>query len=231
MFYGIYLSADGAHTQAKRLEVIASNLANVDTPGFRRQLAILQSRPSEAVAQSLSEPGSGGLDDLAGGVRISHTAIDATAGKVKPTGLPTDFAIAGDGYFAVQQDGQVFLTRAGNFSINAAGQLVAQLASGEYPVLSQAGQPIVIDPTLGPWELTPSGAIRQGAMIQPLALLRPGEGAPAYPSRGKSLPGGGAARTGSRTRSPGPQGYLEQSAVEPTTEMVELIEASRAHRG
>jgi flagellar basal-body rod protein FlgF/flagellar basal-body rod protein FlgG len=228
MFYGIYLSADGAHTQAKRLEVIAHNLANVDTPGFRRQLAILQSRPSEAVAQSLSEPGSGGLDDLAGGVRISHTAIDTTAGKVKPTGVPTDFAIAGEGYFAVQRDGQVFLTRAGNFSINPAGQLVAQLAGGEYPVLSQAGQPIVIDPTLGPWELTPSGAIRQGAMIQPLALLRPAEGAQLIP-HGENLywvegPLEPIPEPARRVRA----GYLEQSAVQPTTEMVELIEASRA---
>jgi len=225
MFYGIYLSADGAHVQSKRLEVIAHNLANVDTPGFRRQLAILQARASETGPYL---PTGGNWEELPGGVQVSHTALDHSLGKIKHTGIPTDFAIVGDGYFVVDRDGEPVLTRAGNFALTATGQLVAHFEGRQFPVLSQAGQPILIDPTQGPWELSPSGVIRQGAMLQPLALVRPTDpqtlepiGENFYRVRGGLQP---IPENQRQVRS----GYLEQSAVQPTTEMVELIEASRA---
>jgi len=120
------------------------------------------------------------------------------------------------------------LTRAGNFALTATGQLVAQLEGRQFPVLSQAGQPVLIDPTQGPWELSPSGVIRQGGMLQPLALVRPTDplalepiGENFYRVRGGLQP---IPENQRQVRS----GYLEQSAVQPTTEMVELIEASRA---
>jgi len=226
MFYGIYLSADGAHVQAKRLEVIAHNLANVDTPGFRRQLAILQARASEVGSYSSSPRAN--FEELPGGTEVSHTAFDSSPGKIKHTGIPTDFAIVGEGYFVVDRDGEPVLTRAGNFSLTATGQLVVHAEGRPLPVLSQAGQPIVIDPTQGPWELSPSGVIRQGAMLQPLALVRPADpqslvpiGETFYRVRGELQP---IPENTRQVRA----GYLEESAVHPTTEMVELIEASRA---
>jgi len=68
MPYGLYLSAEGAHAQSKRLEVIAHNLANVDTVGFKRELALFQSRFAEAIEQGMVSPGTGAIEDVGGGV-------------------------------------------------------------------------------------------------------------------------------------------------------------------
>ena len=54
MPYGLYISADGAQAQIQRLEVIANNLANAETTGFKRDLAIVQSRYAEAIQQGLA---------------------------------------------------------------------------------------------------------------------------------------------------------------------------------
>ena len=59
-----FLFPPTAATQIQRLEVIANNLANVDTPGFKRDLAIIQSRYTEAMGQGLSSPRGGGSDEL-----------------------------------------------------------------------------------------------------------------------------------------------------------------------
>ncbi|MCS7237767.1 MAG: flagellar hook basal-body protein [Thermoguttaceae bacterium] len=228
MFYGIYLSAEGAHAQAKRLEVVAHNLANVDTPGFRRQLAIFEARASEATALGLEPPGSGSIQDLAGGIRVVDTALESAPGKLRHTGVPTDLAIVGEGFFVLDKGGEPVLTRAGNFSISPTGQLVAKLGGREYPVLSQAGQPVVVDPLLGPWEVTADGALRQGGMLQALAIVRPVRwedleplGENLFRVRGQIEPLPEAQRS---VRA----GYLEESSVNPTMEMLALIETSRA---
>ena len=80
MPYGLYISADGAQAQMQRLEVIANNLANGETVGFKRDLGIIQSRYAEAIQQGLSSPGGGSIDDLGGGVRFQETKTDFSTG-------------------------------------------------------------------------------------------------------------------------------------------------------
>jgi len=228
MPYGLYISAEGAHAQSTRLEVIANNLANVDTVGFKRELAVFQARYAEETERGQDYPGSGSINDLGGGVLVRQTKTDFSPGPLKHTGVPTDMAIQGEGFFLVEKDGESFLTRAGNFSINADGELVTQYGQRQYAVLTDAGTPVVIDPDNGPWQLMPSGAIRQAGTVQNLALVRPA-----------SL--GDLVKTGENVFRPlaDPQplaanersvagGYLEMSGVQPTAEMIDLIEASRA---
>lgn len=226
MIYGIYLSAEGAHAQDYRLNVIANNLANVDTIGFKRQLAICQARYSEPAARGLSGIGAADMENLSGGVLPAVSKTDLTPGPIKQTGSPTDFAIRGDGFFAVQKDNEVFLTRAGNFSLNSRGQLVTQFGVQQYPVLNDNLQPITLDPQL-PWEVTREGTIRQAGVVQNLAVMKPASADDLVPV-GENL-----YRT---TQPPQPvplaerqvaQGFLEMSAVQPTLAMVELLEASR----
>ncbi len=104
MPYGLYLSAEGASAQSRRMEVLANNLANVDTVGFKRQMAVLQARAAEAIRQGFSELGDGSLDNLGGGVEVPETLTDFKTGTLKQTGIATDLAIAGDGFFVVQGD-------------------------------------------------------------------------------------------------------------------------------
>jgi flagellar basal-body rod protein FlgF len=224
MPYGLYISAEGAHAQSKRIEAIANNLANVDTVGFKRDLAVFQARYAEAIDQGLVPADTSGLDNQGGGVVVQRTVTDFSPGPLKRTGIPTDVAIRGDGFFAVQKDDQIYLTRAGNFTIDERGQLLTQQG---HAVLSSSGTPIVIDPANGPWQVSPSGAIQQAGISQNLALVMPQSlgdlvkvGGNLFRSLAETQPIDTAKRSVAGN-------YLELSGVKPTTEMVELISASR----
>ena len=224
MPYGMYISAAGAHVQSERLRVLSNNLANVDTPGFKRELAVFQARHAEAIERGEDVPGSKSINDLGGGVRFAETITDFNSGTVRNTGVDTDLAIEGDGFFLVEKDGQQLLTKAGNFHFSSDGRL---LTDQGYAVLSADGQPLSVDPRMD-WSVSDSGAIEQAGNKTYVALVKP-----------RSL--GDLAKAGSNLFSPlAPvvpvplaerrvrQGMLEQSSVVPSLEMMELIETSRA---
>lgn len=225
MPFGMYISAEGAQVQAQRLQVIANNLANVETPGFKRDVAMFQSRFAEAIQQGDDYPGSRRENDLGGGVKIIDTATDFSGSTLRQTEILTDFAVNGDGFFQVRgDDGGVYLTRAGNFTLDAQGRLLTQ--SG-LPVLDDGGSDITIDGSL-PWEVHAGGQIVQNGATTGIGLVRP-----------QSL--GDLVKVGSNMfRSLGPttpvaaeqrdirQGYVEQSGAHSTQEMMAMIETSRA---
>ncbi|MGH7194685.1 MAG: flagellar basal-body rod protein FlgF [Candidatus Saccharimonadales bacterium] len=225
MPYGLYISAEGAQAQSTRMEVIANNLANANTPGFKRELAIFQARFAEDIEQGQAAPGAGTLNDIGGGVETLATVTDFSNGPLQQTGVPTDLAIEGDGFFVVRRNGQNFLTRSGGFALNQTGTLVTH--DGDV-VLSATGTPIVVAADQGPWYVTPDGAVAQASELTPLALARPnslgdlmkvGDNlfAPLAPTKPVDA-------TQRRIAS----GVLEQSGVEPVMEMTEMIETSRA---
>lgn len=224
MPYGLYIAAEGAHAQAKRLEVIANNLANVDTPGFKRQLAIFQARYAEAIEQGDDVPGSGSINQMGGGVLVRETPTDFAPGPVERTDIPTDLALEREGFFWVEKDGQRFLTRAGNFRLSSRGELLTQQG---YFVLDEEGNPIALPEPSRPFDINSAGEIVQGGFRRALAVVKPALGD--SPQRvGENL---------FRTQSdPEPvpaaqrqvlQGFLERSGVRPPLEMLELIETSR----
>jgi flagellar basal-body rod protein FlgF/flagellar basal-body rod protein FlgG len=209
------------------MEVLANNIANVDTAGFKRQLAIFQARFAEATERGLDYYGSRSINDLGGGVMVRETKTDYSPGAIKRTGLETDVAIDGDGFFQVQKGNRVYLTRAGAFELTAEGQLVTP---DGYAVLSADGDPIAIGPELGPWRITDAGGIEQDGATINLGIVRPpsldqlqhvGENLFALPAGVEATAVPDEER---RVRS----GFVEQSAVRATTEMMELIECSRA---
>lgn len=225
MPYGLYLSAEGAEAQSRRMEVISNNLANVNTPGFKRDLAIFEARYAEATIQGLDQPGSGSINDIGGGIYVRETATDFTMGPLKNTATPTDFAVRGEGFFMVDKDGEKLLTRAGDFQITSEGDLVTQQG---YPVLDSTENPISISPNKGPWELTENGSINQAGSLQSLALVNTESldqlqkvGENLFRPLSKTSP----IETSER-RVVG--GFLEQSGVSATLETMQLIEASRA---
>jgi flagellar basal-body rod protein FlgF len=222
--HGLYLSAEGAHAQSVRLETLANNLANVDTIAFKRNQALFQARLAEATERGMDQQGSGSINDMGGGVELLGTITDFSQAALKSTERPTDFAINGDSFFVVQKGRQQLLTRAGNFMLDTTGQLVTP---DGYPVMSDLNAPIVVDPTAA-WQTTPDGAFSQGGDRFYMAMVRP-----------KSL--GDLAKVGENlfvplapvtpldpTERQVTVGFLESSNVQPTAEMVELIETSRA---
>src|SRR5438105_15282253 len=146
MYYGLYMSAAGAHAQNTKVEVLSNNLANVNTVGFKRELALLQARESEAIERGAASRGSGSLEDLGGGARMNATWTDFSPGTMQLTQIPTDLAIdSPNTFFQVQHGKEKVVTRAGNFHLSNEGLLVT--ASGD-PVLSSDGSPIQLDPAL-----------------------------------------------------------------------------------
>jgi flagellar basal-body rod protein FlgF/flagellar basal-body rod protein FlgG len=226
MPYGLYISAEGAQVQQQRLEVIANNLANMETAGFKRDVPMFQARFAEAIQQAADYPHSRTINDLGGGVKLADVETDFTGSSLRETGAQTDFAVDGDGFFQVRgRDGEVLLTRAGNFTLDPQGRLVTQ--SGDMPVLSESGGEITINGSL-PWEIQPGGRIVQDGNSIGIGLVQP-----------RSL--GDLVKVGNNTFRPlAPatpvreeerdirQGYLEQSGVNPTREMMAMIETSRA---
>ncbi len=225
MPYGLYISAEGAAAQSRRLEVLANNLANVDTTAFKRDQALFRARFAEATERGINPPGDGSINDLGGGVQLAGTLTDFSVGPLRETGRDLDLAIQGDAFFQVMKEGKQYLTRAGNFAIDPTGQLVTQ--QGE-TVLSDGGTPIAIDPDGGPWTITPDGNVLQAGATTPLALVRPQSTAD-LSKVGESLylplaPVQSLDPSERRVLT----GFVEGSGVRPTLEMMELIETSRA---
>jgi flagellar basal-body rod protein FlgF len=224
MPYGLYISAEGAQAQATRLDVIANNLANVETVGFKRDLAVFQARYAEAVAKGAVSPGLGKPEDVGGGILVRQTNTDFSEGPLQHTRSPQHLAIRGEGFFMVQKGRDTFLTRAGNFSITTRGELVTPQG---YAVLDESGQPMVINPEQKDFHFTDTGELQQKDSAQKLALVQPAsyqdlikQGENLFRCNGRPQP----VPSGRRNVAPG---YLESSTVRPTTEMTSLIEASR----
>jgi flagellar basal-body rod protein FlgF/flagellar basal-body rod protein FlgG len=226
MPYGVYLSAAGANAQNHRLQVISHNLANVNTPGFQPEEAVLQARFAEAIERGSRSPHTTEVEDVGGGVTIQPAKTRHEVGTMRRTGNATDFAINDANLFFVVQEGDDrLLTRAGNFVIDANGKLVTPTGQ---TVLGSSGSPIVVDPRR-PLDVGPGGVLVQGDTRQSLMVAKP-----------KSL--GDLTRVGENAfrsltefdlvnefHRPVVNHTLEHSAVEPTGAMMQLIEASRAY--
>lgn len=226
MPYGLYISADGAHAQDLRIQTLANNIANVDTAGFKRELAIFQARYAEAVSQGAVSPGMGSIEDVGGGTIVRETKTDFSPGPMKRTRIPTDMAIEGEGFFVVQKDEKKYLTRAGNFRLTTNGTLQTQ---DGYTVLDEGGSPVVIRGDGGPWTISPTGeVVQRGGERQVLGIERPasyGDLAKAGENLFRPLADTQSVPAAERRVA---QEYLEMSTVRPTIEMTTLIEASRA---
>lgn len=226
MSYGMYLSAEGAKVQSQRLEFIANNLANLETPGFKRDVPTFQARFAEAIQQGTDYAGSKSRNDVGGGVKLMEVDTDFSGGTLRSTEVDTDFAINGKGFFQVQTPaGEKLLTRAGDFHIDAQGRLLTQ--NGRYLVLDDSGGEIKLDPEQ-PWNFLPGGLIDQGGSQIAIGLEQPESlgdlvkvGSNAFRPLGPIAPVATEARD---IR----QGYLEQSSISSTSEMMAMIETSRA---
>lgn len=226
MPYGVYLSASGAHAQSHRMQVLSHNLSNVNTPGFKPEQAVVQSRFAEMIAAGEVPEGLGGADDLGGGATIHQAVTQFDVGPIETTQRDTDFAIHDpNSFFVVRKGDESFLTRAGNFLFDARGRLVNQAGD---EVLGSNGQPIRIEPD-APYRVQPDGIVTQDGFDWEIMLARP-----------KQL--GDLTRVGDNLFKPLAEfdlvppaerqvvaGSLERSAVSPTAAMMELIETSRAY--
>jgi flagellar basal-body rod protein FlgF len=156
-------AASGMRARLESLDLLANNLANATTVGYkgdREFYSLYTSAEAAADGQQIAE----GSDTLP--VIESHWT-DLSQGVLRNTGNPLDLAIDGSGFFTVKGPNGNFFTRNGSFQLSSDGTLVT--AEG-YPVLSSDGKPI--RPTTGaPIEITPDGAVQQEG--RPLGQIMP----------------------------------------------------------
>ena len=135
---GLYIAASGMVTEMARQDLIANDLANASTPGYKSDRAV-----QGAFGRLLLSNTQTGeqIGPLGMGSRIERQVTDLSAAPARETGEPLDFAVEGDGYFAVRTGQGIRYTRNGQFSAGANGLLVDQLGN---QVLGQNGQPVRI---------------------------------------------------------------------------------------
>jgi len=221
----MYMSAEGAQAQSRRLEVIANNLANVNTIGFKPDGATFQARFAEAIQEGHAGAGSRSINDIGGGVKVIETLTNFSPGRLQNTNKDSDLAIIGGGFFQVEgPDGEPLLTRAGAMRLDNQGAL--RTANGQQ-VLDAGGAPIQLLSDV-PWVVSKQGVIQQAGNQTPLSLVEPESldeltkvGANMFRARGEVIAVPIAAR---EVRA----GYLEMSGANPTQQMMAMIETSRA---
>jgi flagellar basal-body rod protein FlgF len=208
----------------RSMDVIANNIANASTPGFKRETAkfeeyVTRLRPSETQKgpQSLSF------------VKDAGIVRDVSQGELTNTGAPLDFAINGKGFFTVQTPAGMRYTRDGHFSLDQDGQLVT---SNGYPVQGDGGS-ITITPDDGDISVGPDGTISSivSGNSNQIGKLQVVDFADerAMTKEGANL----YATSQSATAAPDSsiaQHMLEGSNVQPVIEMSHMVEVMRAYQ-
>ncbi len=134
---GYYAACAGLRAQTQALEVVANNLANLSTAGYRGQMPIFHSLLAGATARS-SNPLNRAINDFD---ILGEARVDRSAGNLQPTGNPLDLAMEGGGFFVVQTKNGIRYTRNGSFQVSPKGQLTTN--SGDL-VLGVQGRPIAV---------------------------------------------------------------------------------------
>jgi len=122
MMRSMFAGVSGLRAHQTMMDVVGNNIANVNTAGYKASQVTFQ----EALTQ-LMRGAASGINPLQVGLGVKVGSIDGifTQGASQITGRTTDLAIQGDGFFVLQQGGQRVFTRAGSFSFDGAGNLVA----------------------------------------------------------------------------------------------------------
>lgn len=197
----------------REMQVVANNIANLSTTGFRREGVIF----AEHVARMDDGPS---LSMATGNARM----VDLGQAGISQTGGTYDLAIQGDGFFLIETPQGQALTRAGSFTPSPAGELVTNDGNR---LLDQGGAPVFIPPDAQVVAVAEDGTV--SADGQPVAKL--GLWAPADPTSLRHQSGTLFTATDPQPVEGGSihQGFLEDSNVEPVSEIARMIEVQRAY--
>lgn len=240
MIRSLWISKTGLDAQQTQMDVIANNLANVSTNGFKRARAVFEDllyqnvrQPGAQTSQQTQSPS--GLQ-LGTGVRPVATERVFTQGNLQQTGNDKDVAIQGTGFFQILlPDGSTAYTRDGSFQVDSQGQLVTSSGFTVQPAITipanAESMSIGRDGTVsitqaGSAQTTQVGTLQLSTFINPAGLL----------ARGENLYTETAASGTPNTNAPGSngagllsQGYVETSNVNVVEELVNMIQTQRAY--
>lgn len=238
----LYTAATGMDAMQTKLDVIANNLANINTTAFKKDRAnfedlLYRNDILPGVLDATQQPTPTGIQ-VGLGARVQSTTTDFRQGAFQQTGRELDVAIEGSGFIQVidPQTQQIQFTRSGNLDINANGNLVIGSAqtgrSLEPPItipqdamriqISPNGQVLVKSP--GVVEMQQIGQLQMAQFINPDGLLKVGENLYEQTDASSAAILGDPGTNGLGVLR---QGSLEASNVEPVQELIDLITTQR----
>lgn len=240
MIRSLWISKTGLDAQQTQMDVIANNLANVSTNGFKRSRAVFE----DLLYQNIRQPGAqtsqqtqlpSGLQ-LGTGVRPVATERIFSQGNLQSTSNDKDVAIQGAGFFQVlMPDGTTAYTRDGSFQVDSQGQLVTSSGFAVQPAITipATAQSFTVGrdgtvsiTTAGTAAATQVGTLQLATFINPTGLQAKGENlyveTTASGNPTQNTPGANGA--GLLT-----QGYVETSNVNVVEELVNMIQTQRAY--
>jgi flagellar basal-body rod protein FlgG len=237
MIDSLYIGATGMHAQQLNIDVIANNLANVNTSGFKRNRIDFEDLLYRTTAGSRAATGGASrLPQTGMGTAVAASGKIFTAGDVKKTDQPLDIAVRGQGFFEVQlPDGNFAYTRSGAFQISNDGMLMTQdghqlSASIQVPpdatsvrVEADGKVSAVVPGETRPIDI---GQIELVSFINPAGLNPIGDNLYTAGQNSGDALRGFSGQNGAGTLA---QGFLEASNVRLIDEMVNLIVAQRAY--
>lgn len=202
----------------RSLEAIATNIANMNTPGFKRESMMF-------VDHLVKTDGPRRPEDDVFFVRDVATYRDFSLGEREATGNPLDFALGEDGFFTVQDGTGTAYTRNGRFSLDQSGQIV----NGEgKPLLDRNGQPLVVPNGEGPISVAADGTVSSpNSVIGQIGVVR-------FDNPHQLTPIGASLFVSDAQAQPVDrpvvvQGMLERSNVQGVVELDKMIRVSRAY--
>lgn len=238
MIKALFTAATGMRAQQRRIDVIANNLANVNTTGFKKSQVNFEDLLYNNIEDAGSTNSSGSLRpsglQIGSGTRLVSTSKVFTTGNLEETGSPLDLVISGQGFFQVEDlSGNIVFTRDGNFKPDALGNLVNSQGLKLSPGITVPPQASVsvdqsgaISAAVGNAPATNIGNVQIANFPNPAGLEALGG------NLLKETVASGAAVLGN----PGDEGFgsilssfLERSNVEVVSELVNLIVSQRAY--
>jgi len=229
----MYSSLFGALTCEHRLDIIANNLANASTTGFKREQMAFTDVFVKFAHDQIMEPVLSVRDKKLlpdpmhiAKVRIAESRTDFSQGSVRQSDNPLDFAIMGEGFFKVRTEQGEFYTRDGHFVVDTDGQLVTDQG---YPVLSEGGEITLPQNT----QIQVDGVGQIYANGEPVAQLQVVtvddlNGLERYGQNLYRLRENSQAAETPAEEAQVAQGYLEMANVNVVDDMVNMIEVQRA---
>lgn len=233
MLRGLYTAASGMLSTLVATDTLANNLANVSTVGYKNSKVNFQGFRDMMIQRMSAQGGNAQIGSVATGSKVQGTYVDYNPGAITKTGNTFDMAMEGDGFFTVKTaNGDTNYTRAGNFTINEEGYITT--VNGEF-VQGKLGN-ILLNLDQGPFQINTKGEIlARGKMIDQLKITRfadnqtlskVGDNRYAASAVSDMLPEPADDQALGYTIH---QGALEQSNVNPVTELVNNIQGMRLY--
>lgn len=232
MSYGLQISASGVFGALYRQDVLANNLANMDTVGFKPEIATTIPRQAARDEDGLmSLPSNTMLERLGGGIMLHPNRLNMDQGGLRTTGRDLDVALQGEGFFAVKDTADpsadaVLLTRDGRLARNGKGQIV--MATTGMPLLDAQNRPIEIAER-GKVLIDGDGTVRQnGVAVGRLAVVDVPD-RDALQRKGGSLFKPSPDQLKRKTAGAGQvnQGQVEESGVDEVKALMSVTSAAR----